>query len=485
MPRLALVALLLLPLLIPESASAEELALANRGFALWKGDLPVGWTRSEGAKNGNSASTTSITRLADGGVSLAGNAGTHHWSMLGQRVDVRAGDVIELAFTARATGLKLDRGQFGSSYVGFVLRDTDGKPNGFAIEDVRSATWRGERIFLRVPESAASVEVALFLSMSGRLEVRSVEARRLGPEASFDVLAASMDRHYSFFAPHGIDWKALCAKHAAEARKAKTPEAFIDAVRPLLASLKDGHVWIDPPDGTRIPTWKPTVDYNFDLKQLLPQLSNLNQVIRNVLTARTTDGFGYFALGTMDGTSAEYDTVETAFRGLFDAPGLVIDLRMNGGGQEVWGQRLLRFLTKTRVLYGRALRRGGPAHDDLVPAGDRYLLPSKAGHYTGPAVVLIGPGCVSSGEGMAMMLKALPKATLVGLPTRGSSGNPQPLHLPNGVTIWYSRWISKLPDGTPLERKGVAPDVRIEAIKGANPSMDEALKILKAKTAGR
>jgi len=487
MYRLCLLLVILVPLLPCETAAAEDkgLALTNGHFQAWGKGLPAGWTKSEGAKSGDSDAETAIAQVPEGGVSLTGQADTHHWSMLAQAIDVRTGEFLELTFTARATGRKLERGQFGSCYVGFVLRDDAGKPNGFVIEDVRKQDWRSERVHLRVPDTARSVDIAIFLSMTGRLEVRDVGVRRLAPEDAFDTLVASMDRHYSFFAPHGIDWKALTAKHAEAARKAQTPAAFVRAIQPMLAALKDGHIWIDAPGVPRASPWAPRVERNFDLKQLLGYLTDVKQVIRNVLSARTKEGYGYFALGTMEGSGAQYAAVEQAWRGLFDAPGIILDLRIDNGGQELWGQRMLRFLTKTRVLYGRALRRAGSAYDDFRQAGDRFLLPSKAGHYEGPVVVLIGPGCVSSGEGMAMMLKALPQATLVGLPTRGSSGNPQPIHLPNGVTVWYSRWISQLPDRSPLERNGVPPDVRVEAIKGANPSMDEALKILKAKTAGR
>lgn len=477
--------LLLLQALLPESAAAEGLALSNGDFKEWAKGLPVGWARSEGAKNGASETRTVIAEMQGGGVSLAGSAGTHHWSMLTQAIDVRAGEYLELTFAARGIGLKKEPGQFGSCYVGFLLRDDVGKPNGFIIEDVSRPEWRTEHIRMRVPASARSVHIAIFLSQTGRLEVRDVGVRPLEPEDSFQTLVSSMDRHYSFFAAHEIDWKALTEKYARPARAAKTPAAFINAVRPMLAALEDGHVWIDAGDGVRSPTWTPQVTLNFNLQQMLSSLTDVKQVIRNVLSARTKDGYGYLALGTMEGSEAQYAAVEQAWRGLFDAPGIVLDLRIDSGGQERWGQRLLGFLTKKKVLYGRAQRRAGPAYDDLEWAGDRHLLPSHARGYEGPVVVLIGPGCVSSGEGMAMMLKALPRATLVGLPTRGSSGNPHPVHLPNGVTVWYSRWISQFPDGSPLERRGVMPDLRVEAVQGANPSFEEALKMLRAKTAAR
>ncbi|MDF1700382.1 MAG: S41 family peptidase, partial [Planctomycetota bacterium] len=365
------------------------------------------------------------------------------------------------------------------------LRDVEGKPAGVTVQDVRHAAWRTETVRLRVPAGVGAVDVALFLSQTGRLEVRDVELRESKAEDSIDILIRAMDRHYSFFAAHEIDWRQEAHRHRRAAEAAKTPAAFITAIKPLLAKLKDGHVWIQAPDGRKTYTWTPQVEMNFDLQYLLGHLQDVQQVIRNVLSATTPEGHGYLALGTMQGTPTQYAAVERAFRAHFDKPGIVLDLRVNGGGQEVWGQRLCALLAKERTLYGRAQVRSGPKHTDLQPGGERHVLPAKSGRYAGPVVALIGPGCVSSGEGMAMMLKALPDIPLVGLPTRGSSGNPQPVHLPNGVTVWFSRWISQLPDGTPIERQGVPPDVRVEHARGKDPALAEAVKILKAKAEKR
>jgi C-terminal processing protease CtpA/Prc len=73
---------------------------------------------------------------------------------------------------------------------------------------------------------------------------------------------------------------------------------------------------------------------------------------------------------------------------------------------------------------------------------------------------------VSSGEGMAKMLRTRPNTRFVGQPTRGASGYPQPVPLPNGVEVWFSRWQDALPDGTLTEGRGVPPDV---VVPGTGP----------------
>ena len=88
---------------------------------------------------------------------------------------------------------------------------------------------------------------------------------------------------------------------------------------------------------------------------------------------------------------------------------------------------------------------------------------------------------MSSGEGFAMMFKALDHCQVVGQPTRGSSGNPAGVTLPNGVEPWFSRWIAMEADGTPIEDRGVLPDIKVEHDPGAtnDPTYEKAIEILK------
>jgi C-terminal processing protease CtpA/Prc len=75
-------------------------------------------------------------------------------------------------------------------------------------------------------------------------------------------------------------------------------------------------------------------------------------------------------------------------------------------------------------------------------------------------------------------------AKLVGAKSGGSSGNPQPHKLANGVIVFVPSWKDMQPDGTPIEGKGIEPDVKVEPKKGdfvnADPVLDAALKYLRS-----
>ena len=78
------------------------------------------------------------------------------------------------------------------------------------------------------------------------------------------------------------------------------------------------------------------------------------------------------------------------------------------------------------------------------------------------------------------------RTTTVGLATRGSSGNPRSFKLPGvAVEVMYSRWVDMMPDGTPIEGRGVRPEIEVNlaqpAYEDADPTWARAVALLRAK----
>jgi carboxyl-terminal processing protease len=195
------------------------------------------------------------------------------------------------------------------------------------------------------------------------------------------------------------------------------------------------------------------------------------------LIGRTDDGFGYVAVGSLTADENTTKNMLAAFDSLLDAKGLIVDLRVNGGGDERIAQQFVSRLVSEPLVYASHKVRGGAAYENFLPPMNRQVMPRAGQTYRGPVVGLIGRGCVSSGEAFALMLRALPQTKLIGQPTRGASGNPHPIALPNGVTVHYPIWISLQLDGKPLEGVGIAPDVTIDedptGIKGLQAAVEE------------
>ena len=206
------------------------------------------------------------------------------------------------------------------------------------------------------------------------------------------------------------------------------------------------------------------------------------QVIGNFgVVGRTKNGFGYARVVSLNGVdNRNLNKMVQQINSLFTAPGFILDLRRNTGGAEGVAGAIAGLFTSEQLVYGRQAFRSGKAPGDFVETDLRVLWPAKGKTFAGPIVCLIGPGAVSSAEGFAMMMKANPNCTLVGQPTRGASGSPAPLELPNGVDVWYSRWKSLLPDGTPIEGVGVQPEILVEHVAGTDAAFEQAIEVLSA-----
>jgi C-terminal processing protease CtpA/Prc len=80
-------------------------------------------------------------------------------------------------------------------------------------------------------------------------------------------------------------------------------------------------------------------------------------------------------------------------------------------------------------------------------------------------------------------MRQAPHCTVVGQPTFGSSGNPKPHDLPNGVTVFVPSWQALRPDGSCFEVEGLKPDVVVdvspEALGVTDPILERALLLLR------
>ena len=462
----------------------REHVLVNPAFERWEMGAPVGWTLSLGAARDPRGPLSAVVEEDGGGLALVGNERTRRWQLVAQRYAVTPGQHLTVRFEARARELASSPEAFSSHYVGVAFEGTANKVLGLSVQDVTRAGWHTKRFDLKVPLGAKRAVLRVFLSRPGRLSVKRVDVAVLGPEASFEVVRDDMALHYPSLAAHKIDWPELTRFHAQEAEVASNPFLCAEALTLLLARLRDEHVFLQMPDGTKRPTWRPKLDVHFDLNRIAPKISD-TKIERGVLLQGTLreDGLPYLLVDALPGDRAPAQLIEQAFRAAAEAPGVLIDLRTNSGGAERSAQRAVRWLADKERIYARTMMRDGPDPKHLREVPPRRIVPPPGWSYERPVVVLIGPGCVSSGEGMALMLRALPHALLVGRATRGASGKPVAVPLPNGLTLWRSSWRARLPSGAELERYGVPPDERVNIDPERDAVFEAGVRILRARVA--
>ncbi len=315
------------------------------------------------------------------------------------------------------------------------------------------------------------------------------EQRRLNI-TSYDALCEAMRTRYSYLERLGLDWEAVFAAHRKEVVDAPDVQEWTRRAARMLSSAEDLHLLLEL-DGDKHATAVRSVTPNWNRASTNEAFPDMRDLGSGVAVARASDGIGYVLIGTWSNDAgAAVERLHTVFAEMVDAPGIVIDVRPNAGGSETLARKVAAwFVDKPRVYARHAFRRG-PNSDDFTPERERTVKPNDADRrYRGPVVVLMGRANMSSCEAFLLMMKQAPNATLVGETSYGSSGNPKPAFLPNGVIAHIPSWKAMLPDGSTFEGRGIPPDVEIPS-KGVDfakrdPVLDAGLRLLRERAANK
>ena len=274
---------------------------------------------------------------------------------------------------------------------------------------------------------------------------------------AMDALRKAIDANYAYRDRLKVDWEKVFAQHMAAMEGAKTANQFARAVAKVLREAQDGHVYVKAGErtiGTHVNAKAP----NFNGQTLRKAVADWKEHGGGVASGKVGDGIGYLLIS--DWSQGAAKGVDEGFAAVKDAKGLIIDVRLNGGGDEEMAKQFAgRFIDGPRVYSKNRIRRDGRWQGPF----DRVVGPrAETDRYGGPVAVLIGPKVGSSCESFVLMMKQSPRCKLVGEATKGSSGNPRAFDLGNGVTVFLSSWEDQLPDGTVLEGRGVKPDVEVK-----------------------
>ena len=173
---------------------------------------------------------------------------------------------------------------------------------------------------------------------------------------------------------------------------------------------------------------------------------------------RLDDGFGYIAITTFGDNDAP-KAFDAALLELKDSPGLIIDVRENGGGDTAVARPIMGRFIKERRPYALMRRRSGKGVA-LTDPWTEYVDPQGPFTYEGPVVVLQNHWSASMAEGFPMGMKGIGRARTVGTETMRLGAAVFPLRLDRtGVTINYSAEPVYAVDGTP--RWKLKPDVEV------------------------
>ncbi|GHI01987.1 protease [Streptomyces cellostaticus] len=331
------------------------------------------------------------------------------------------------------------------------------------------------------------------------------------PRTSFDVLWQTFEENYPFFAAKGVDWHAVRDRYRPQVHQDTTREELFEIFSRMLRPLYDAHVAVrdgnrtfyEVRPGTEVPGEKLDAKVKkFIVARDLKDAPYRQDFAKGRITyADLPGGQGYLRIsgfGGYAGDGAPYSALQAELDRALNTvltperidrlKGLVIDLRINGGGSDALGIRIAERLTDTPYLAYSKRARNDPAdparHTRPEPV---RVVPADAPRYTGPVAVLTGGSTVSAGETFTQALMDRPGRTVrIGQPTQGVFSDVMVRYLPNGMLFGLPNEEFLTRTGRTFDGTGIPPQLtepvftKEEFAKRRDSAFDRAVNTLPA-----
>ncbi|MFD8230755.1 S41 family peptidase [Streptomyces sp. NPDC059696] len=333
------------------------------------------------------------------------------------------------------------------------------------------------------------------------------------PRTAFDVFWHSFAENYPFFAAKGVDWQDMRDRYRPKVHQDTTRKElfgiFSDMVRPLHdahVAVRDGNqVFAQVRPGTQPPSEElDTKVKKFiterDLKSAPYRQDFANGRITYADLAGRATGQGYLRISGFGGYAPDgapypvhlaeldkaLDTILTTDR-IRRLKGLIIDLRINGGGSDALGIHIAERLTdKPYVAYAKRARNHPTDPDRHTRPEPIRVVPAAGPRYTGPIAVLTSGTTVSAGESFTQALIDRPGGTVrVGQPTQGVFSDVMVRNLPNGMTTILPNEEFLNRTGRTYDGTGIPPHLtepvftKEEFAKNRDSAFDRAVRVLR------
>ncbi|ALG11950.1 S41 family peptidase [Kibdelosporangium phytohabitans] len=349
-------------------------------------------------------------------------------------------------------------------------------PDRFANKDFEftlRADRRGQRATQQIDSSVGERHLR-------RLPALPAQCRRPAPTdrlTAFDVFWTTFAENYPFFAAKNVDWLAVRDQYRPKVSQDTTDDQFFDVLAAMVRPLGDAHVMLRGGERSfvalRPGTTLPTPDEEREVRSFIVRRDLGGTPLREfgrgrIGYAELPGRIGYLRLIAFTGytgkgfaaDAAELDRALDAVlpTGKTTGPralrGLIIDVRINGGGDDPLGVQIARRLTgRPYLAYTKQVRNDSRRQPLWVHPGPAV--------YTGPVAVLTGGSTFSAGETFAQaLIGRTPSPVRIGENTQGVFSDKLERTLPNGwsFTLPNEEYLTRT--GGTFDGTGIPPHVR-------------------------
>lgn len=307
----------------------------------------------------------------------------------------------------------------------------------------------------------------------------------------FDVLATTFAEHYAFFEQRNISWNEVTSSARSTLTSASSDDELFDAFVSMLDMLNDGHVQIIIPDqefysskplevitrlieefsmqdefddfetfqNTMLGTWIEILAGYMD-ENILE--GDIDTFLYGTL-ANATVGYMMFQGFSTDDEQSYGDQLEAAFKSLQSTESMIVDIRVNSGGDDATALRVASYFAEsvTPAFSKKAWNRN--SETGFTTTTEVTLEPTTSAHaYSGNVVLIVSGSTVSAAEIFTLAMAQLPQVTILGRPTSGEFSDILGRTLPNKWLFGLSNEVYSDPDGAVFEIIGIPPDIEPE-----------------------
>ncbi len=333
------------------------------------------------------------------------------------------------------------------------------------------------------------------------------------PLGNFEVFTRTWAENYISFDLKHTDWDKVVAANRPKVTSQTTPAQLFDVLEAMIKPFGDAHTGLDAPrlkrqfEGIR-PGTDRVVKGGFDrfqksgMRNLLAvtERGYLHGLLRKfcngqVQYAHVNNTTGYLRVLAFAGYSKSggfekgLTVLDSAMDAIFSDPALralVIDVRINFGGDDPYGLAIASRLANAEYLaYTKQARADPVDHDKWTPGDPSWIRPSSRPGFRGPVVELIGPLTISAGETFTQALMGrTPHIIRIGENTQGVFSDVLERRLPNGWTFGLPNEAYRTPEGITFDGPGIPPDIAVpvfadaDVAAGKDPAIAKALQVL-------
>ncbi|MEO9485183.1 MAG: S41 family peptidase [Ekhidna sp.] len=290
---------------------------------------------------------------------------------------------------------------------------------------------------------------------------------------TFNELWALLDERYSLFEARGVDWQAVKEKYKPQLNDIGTEQELFDLCCQMISELNDGHTsLIDVISDERCNSFSfsntPSILGAFESKEAFWKVSdstlktngfNELQLIDQHVFYSFNERLGYIRLNLMSGT---YRGFAKALELVKDKEGLILDIRLNPGGNDETLHRIAgRLVDETYISHYKETRIAGT--DQYTKLRSWKVEPEGPYQYLKSIALLTSDFTASASDVFTLSLKGRSNVTIVGTPTMGAMSHVESDRLKNGWRVNYSNKRTYSRDMVLYEGKGIPPDVYAES----------------------